>query len=70
MATKRADALVIGGGIVGLSVAWQLTELGVARALAESIVWGRAETIDLDRLGPDRFERPADAPAAAAPTLL
>lgn len=31
MTTERADVLVIGGGIVGLSVAWQLRQLGVER---------------------------------------
>src|SRR3954451_115576 len=31
MATERANVLVIGGGIVGLSVAWQLRRLGVDR---------------------------------------
>src|SRR5687768_16478360 len=34
MRTKeRADVLVIGGGIVGLSVAWRLRELGVDRVV-------------------------------------
>ena len=31
MRAERADVLVIGGGIVGLSVAWQLHQLGVDR---------------------------------------
>jgi len=33
MRTERADVLVIGGGIVGLSVAWQLRQLGVDRVV-------------------------------------
>ena len=32
-APERADVLVIGGGIVGLSVAWQLRQLGVDRVV-------------------------------------
>jgi len=45
MATERADVLVIGGGIVGLSVAWQLRQLGVDR-----IVVIEADTLGSGRL--------------------
>ena len=33
MAAERADVVIIGGGIVGLSVAWQLRQLGVDRVV-------------------------------------
>jgi sarcosine oxidase subunit beta len=43
--TERADVLVIGGGIVGLSVAWRLRQLGVDRvAILEADTLGSGST--------------------------
>jgi glycine/D-amino acid oxidase-like deaminating enzyme len=45
MTTERADVLVIGGGIVGLSVAWQLRQLGVDRIVVlEAATLGSGST--------------------------
>jgi glycine/D-amino acid oxidase-like deaminating enzyme len=41
-----------------------------ARALAEVIVRGRADVLDLERLRPDRFERPASGRPTETPALL
>jgi sarcosine oxidase subunit beta len=43
---------------------------GAARALAELIVYGRADILDIDRLRPDRFERPASERRIESNALL
>jgi sarcosine oxidase subunit beta len=41
-----------------------------ARALAELIAWGRVDVLDVNRLRPDRFERPASEHRIESPALL
>jgi sarcosine oxidase subunit beta len=41
-----------------------------ARALAELVVRGRADALDLGRLRPDRFDRPSSTEREASPVLL
>ncbi len=73
------DHLPVVGAVPGLAGFFVVAEFNghgimhgpaAARALAELIVRGGADVLDLDRLRPNRFERPSSECRNESPTLL
>jgi sarcosine oxidase, subunit beta len=66
-AVPRLDNLFVVAGFNGHGI---MHGPAAARALAELIVRGRADVLDLDRLRPDRFARASSEPRTETPALL